>query len=235
VNLRREPGGRPLVIGHRGAAAVAPENTRASLEAAVAAGVDLVEFDISPGLRLGHSAAEFPADELSLDEALELLAARDVGLQLDVKLPGYEPEVLDAIERHGVGERALVSTAFAATSRRVAEIAPGFPVAIGYPRDRLGVSNLRWPRPLQRTGAAALRRAMPARVPVLLRWSRANTLSLHHTLCSPAAVATARRLGAPVFAWTVNDPESVRKVTAAGVDGIVSDDPEMTLATLLAL
>jgi len=235
VNLRREPGGRPLVIGHRGAAAVAPENTRASLEAAMAAGADVVEFDISPGLRLGHSEGEFPEDELSLDEALELLAAGSVGLQLDVKLPGYEAEVLEAIERHGVGERALISTAFAATSRRVAALAPGLPVVIGYPRDRLGVSNLRWPGPLQRTGAAALRSAMPARVPVLLRWARANTLSLHHTLCSRATVATAHRLGAPIFAWTVNDPESVRRVTAAGVDGIVSDDPEMALATLLAL
>ena len=76
---------------------------------------------------------------------------------------------------------------------------------------------------------------MPLRVPVLLRWGRANTLSLHHTLCSRAAVSTAHRLGAPVLAWTVNDAAAVRRVSAAGVDGIVSDDPEMTLATLLAL
>ena len=109
------------------------------------------------------------------------------------------------------------------------------PRAIGYPRDRLGVSKLHWPRPLQRAGATALRQVMPARVPVLLRWAHANTLSLHHTLCSRAAVATAHRLGAPVLAWTVNDPAGVRRVAAAGVDGIVSDDPEMTLATLLAL
>src|SRR5476649_2130039 len=54
VNLRRE-GDLPLVIGHRGAAALAPENTLASLEAAVAAGVELVEFDVGAGLVLGHS------------------------------------------------------------------------------------------------------------------------------------------------------------------------------------
>jgi glycerophosphoryl diester phosphodiesterase len=76
---------------------------------------------------------------------------------------------------------------------------------------------------------------MPVRVPLLLLWARANTLSLHHRLCSRAAVATAHRLGAPVLAWTVNDPDGVRRVTAAGVDGIVSDDPEMAVATLLAL
>jgi len=140
-----------------------------------------------------------------------------------------------AIDRHGVWQRTLVSTAYAATSRRVVQLAPGLPVAIGYPRDRLGVSGIRWPQALQRSGAAALRAAMPLRIPVLLRQSRATTLSLHHTLCSRAAVAIAHRLGTPVLAWTVNDPASVRRVTAAGVDGIVSDDPEMALATLLAL
>jgi glycerophosphoryl diester phosphodiesterase len=235
VNLFRGELGRPLVIGHRGAAAVAPENTLAALEAAVAVRVDLVEFDISPGLRLGHSVDEMPAEEISLDRALGFLAQHDVGVHLDVKLPGYEAEVLAAIRRHGFEERAVVSTAFAATGRRFAELAPELPRAIGYPRDRLGVSNIKWPRSAQRAGATALRQVMPARVPVLLRWARANTLSLHHTLCSRAAVATAHRLGAPVLAWTVNDPAGVRRVAAAGVDGIVSDDPEMTLATLLAL
>ena len=90
MNLFREKLGRPLVIGHRGAAAVAPENTLASLQAAIDAGADIVEFDISPGLRLGHSLDELPEDELSLDEALEFLGGHEVGLHLDVKLPGYE-------------------------------------------------------------------------------------------------------------------------------------------------
>ena len=36
-----------------------------------------------------------------------------------------------------------------------------------------------------------------------------------------------------LLAWTANDPTTVRRLEAAGVDGIVSDDPEMTLATLL--
>jgi glycerophosphoryl diester phosphodiesterase len=234
MNLRRATG-HPLVIGHRGAAAVAPENTLAALEAAVAARVDLVEFDISPGLRLGHSLDELPPEEVSLDDALEFLKGHGVGVHLDVKLPGYEHDVLEAIRRHDVGERAVLSTSFAVTVRRFARLAPELPRAIGYPRDRLGVSNLSWPRPVQRAGAAALRQAMPVRIPVLLRWASANTLSLHHTLCSRAAVAIAHRLGAPVLAWTVNDPASVRRVTAVGVDGIVSDDPEMALATLLAL
>jgi len=222
------------VIGHRGAAALAPENTLASLAAAVAAGADVVEFDISPGLRLGHSPSELPAEELRLDDALDYLGPRGVGVHLDVKLPGYEDDVVAAVRRHGLEDRAIYSTAFAITARRIAAGAPGRLVAIGYPRDQHGISKLRWPPPLTRLGAAALRQAMPVRIPLLLRFTRASALSLHQALCSRAAVAVAHRMGAPVIAWTANDPETVRRLAAAGVDAIVSDDPEMVLATLLA-
>ena len=224
---------RPLVIAHRGAAAVAAENSREALRAGAASGADIVEFDISPGLLVGHSAQELPAATLTLDEALEELKPYAVGLHLDVKLPGYEDDVLAALRRHGLEERAYVSTAYAPTARRFAQIAPGLRVAIGYPRDRLGVSRAPWPAALTRAGAAALRAAMPARIPVLLRWARADTLSLHPTLCSRAAVAAAHRLGAPVLAWTANETAAIRRLAAIGVDGIVSDDPRFCLATLL--
>jgi glycerophosphoryl diester phosphodiesterase len=209
----------------------------ASLQAALDARADIVEFDISPGLRLGHSLGELPEHELSLDDALEFLGGHGVGVHLDVKLPGYEDGVLEAVRRHRLEDRAYVSTAFAVTARRIAARAAGSTVAIGYPRDRVGISKLQWPPTLTRAGAASLRQAMPLRVPVLLRWAHANALSLHHTLCSSAAVSVAHRLGAPVLAWTANDPAAVRRLAAAGVDGIVSDDPGMaleTLATLLA-
>ena len=232
MNLRRGAGDRPLVISHRGAAALAPENSRAALQAGAASGADVVEFDISPGLLVGHALDQLPADGITLDDALEELAPRGVGLHLDVKLPGYEDDVVAAIRRHDVRDRTYISSNFAASTRRFAP--SGLPVAIGYPRDRIGVSNVRWPGALTRTGAAALRGAMPARIPLLLRMARANALSLHHTLCSRAAVATAHRLGAPVLAWTANDPAAIRRLLAAGVDGVVSDDPQMALATLLA-
>jgi glycerophosphoryl diester phosphodiesterase len=231
VKLRRADG-PPLVIGHRGAAAVAPENTLAALQAAVDAGADLVEFDIGPDLRLGHSPDEVPAEHLSLDSALEFLCEHRVGIHVDVKLPGYESAVVDAIRRHGLEDRGLVSTAFAVTSRRLWRLAPALPRAIGYPRDRYGVSRLRWPQGLTRVGATALREVMPLRIPVLLRVARANVLSLHHTLCSRAAVRAAHALGAPVFGWTANDPHTVLRLADAGVDAIVSDDPGMALATL---
>jgi glycerophosphoryl diester phosphodiesterase len=234
VNLRRGDGA-PLVIGHRGAAAIAPENTLQALQAAVDAGAHLVEFDIGPNLRLAHSHREVPDGAISLDAALEFLREHSLGVHLDVKRPGYEEAVLDMLRRHGLEERGLVSTTFAVTSRRFAVLAPTLPRAIGYPRDRYGVARVSWPNRLTRVGAAALRQAMPLRVPLLIRRARADTLSLHHSLCSPAAVRAAHALGAPVLAWTANDPETVRRLSAAGVDAIVSDDPGMALRTLATL
>lgn len=231
MNLRRG-NGPPLVIGHRGAAAIAPENTLAALQAAVDAGADLVEFDIGPDLQLAHSAEEAPAEQVSLDTALEFLRDHAVGIHADVKLPGYEPAVVDAIRRHGMEERGLCSTAFAVTSRRLSRLAPALPRAIGYPRDRYGVSQLSWPAGMKRTGAAALRQVMPLRIPLLLRVARADVLSLHQTLCSRAAVRAAHAFGAPVLAWTANDPATVRRLADAGVDAIVSDDPGMALEAL---
>lgn len=232
MKLLRSDGVRPLVIGHRGAAAVAPENTLSSLAAAVAAGADLVEFDVGRDLTLAHSPREAPRERATLDDALGYLREHGLGVHLDVKLTGYEQDVLDALDRHGLRERALVSTAWPATTRRLAALAPALPRAIGYPRDRYGVSRAPWPAGLTRAGAAALRSAMAVRVPLLLRQSRASGLALHHTLCSAAAVRAAHAARVPVLAWTVNDPATVERLAGLGVDGIVSDDPGMALATL---
>lgn len=231
MNLLRD-GGRPLVVGHRGACAVAPENTLASLEAAVAAGADLVEFDVSPGLRLAHAPRDAGPDALDLDAALSFLRAHDVGVHVDVKLAGYEGDVVARIAAHGLDDRALLSTARPAVARRLARAAPRLARAIGYPRDRYGLARLSWPDLLSRPGARTLRAAMPLRVAPLLHRSHAHHIALHHALCSRAAVAAAHRSGAAVLAWTVNEPGDALRLAELGVDAIVSDDPGSILQTL---
>jgi glycerophosphoryl diester phosphodiesterase len=227
--------GVPLVIGHRGAAALAPENTLASLSAAVAAGVALVEFDVGAGLVLGHSAREIPDDAISLDDALAFLAAHGVGAHVDLKAAGLESEIVAAIRRHELSGPVVVSTVWPRSLRRIAELAPELGRAITYPRDRHGISGFAWPGALTRAGAAALRAVMPLRVPPLLRLARANVLSLHHALASRATIRAAHALGAPVLAWTVNEPADVKRLVAAGADAIVSDDPEMVRRVLATL
>jgi glycerophosphoryl diester phosphodiesterase len=231
LNLRRD-GGPPLVIGHRGARALAPENTLESLAAGIDAGADLVEFDVGAGLVLGHSAGEVPAGRPTLDDALALVADRGAAAHVDLKAAGIESDVARALRDHGLADRAVVSAAFAGWLRRLAAAAPELPRAISYPRDRHGVSRFAWPARAAAAGAAGLRAVMPLRVPSLLRAARADVLSLHHSVVSPAVVAAARRRGAPVLAWTANDPALVERLAALGVDGIVTDDPRIARETL---
>ena len=225
----RRADGRPLVVAHRGASAEARENSREALVAAVAAGADLVEFDVTHGLVVAHDAG---APGLHLFQVLELLAPQPIAVHVDLKEPGDEAAVLDALDHYGLRGRALLSTAYPRVARVLASLAPDVPRAIGYPRDRIGVARLHWPAAITAPGAAALRAAMPARIPLLLARTRANVLALHHTLCSPASIAAAHRRGVPVFAWTVNDPEVILRFASWGVDAIVSDDPKTAVATL---
>src|SRR5689334_21465011 len=108
-------------VGHKGADLIAPGNTLASFDAALAAGVDMIEFDV---LREEHGNQLFLAHDykditrraaLTLEEGLAHLAGPEfAGIELDVdlKLPGYEASVVDALRDHGLVERSLISSQF---------------------------------------------------------------------------------------------------------------------------
>jgi glycerophosphoryl diester phosphodiesterase len=237
VKLLREDG--PLIhVGHRGAATLAPENTLESFEAALAHGVGAIEFDVldvvGGPLVLGHSRAELAADPATLDDALEFLAAHDVGVHVDLKLTTRLDEVAAALRRHDLAERAVVSSFHLPSLRAFAAAAPEIPVGFTYPEDRYGVSKRRVLRPAIRMGTLALRRAIVARVPAMVARAGASALMLQHAVVSPAAVARAHAAGAAVWAWTVDDPAELARLDAAGVDAVISNDPRIFsgLATL---
>src|SRR5215210_3738444 len=88
-------------VGHKGADHIAPGNTAASFDAALAAGVDMIEFDVLPEdmrrpadsrLLLSHDYDHDLAAALTLDEGLAHLASSPfttTELDVDLKLPGY--------------------------------------------------------------------------------------------------------------------------------------------------
>ena len=90
------------MIGHRGAAALAPENTLAGLEAAITLGADMVEFDVAEGLVVEHPGG-IPSDSPPTLDAV--LAA--------TQTPRPEESALD-----GLARRVLRSTLDQLRSRR---------------------------------------------------------------------------------------------------------------------
>jgi glycerophosphoryl diester phosphodiesterase len=231
LELRR--GERGIVrVGHRGAAALAPENSLGAIEAAAAVGVDAVELDVLHGegglLVLGHGP-QVPPGAPPLDDALELVDRLGLAVQLDVKILGAETGVVDSLRRHDLLGRAFVSSFSLAILRGFAAAAPDLPRSWTYPEDRLGASRRRLLRPAVRPALAFLRARAPRRLPGWLRAADVQAATLNWAVASPAAVAACHASGAAVYVWTVNDAALANTLVASGIDGIITDDPRILL------
>jgi glycerophosphoryl diester phosphodiesterase len=234
VNLLRGDG-RPLYVGHRGAAALAPDNTLEGLAGAIELGCDLVEFDVlahDGRLVLSHSLEELAERPATLDEALALLVSSSTGPHVDLKERGIAEPLADALRRHGLVERTIVSSADAVALRELGLVEPRVALGLTYPRDRYGVSRRRAVAPLIPTGVAALRRALPYRIVRMLEGVGARTAVLHYAVVTKAALDRCHAAGAAVLAWTVNEPALARTLEDLGIDGIISDDPRIVRAEM---
>jgi glycerophosphoryl diester phosphodiesterase len=231
LRLRRPAGGRPLVVGHRGAAALAPENSLAAVELALGLGVDLVEVDVLPradgSLVLAHTRPDAAAP--SLDEALERIAVSAAGLLLDLKAPGIEAAAVKALRRYGLLERTVACSVSARALRRLAAEEPVLARALSYPDDRLGLSRRPWLAPVVHAGLATLRRTLPLRAPRWVRATGADALSLNWQLVTPELVERCHQAGAAVLAWTVPDAEVAIRLGATGIDAMIADDPRFLM------
>jgi glycerophosphoryl diester phosphodiesterase len=227
VKLRQ---GRVLRIGHRGAAALAPENTLASIEAAIEYDLDLVEIDVvaeANALRLAHSPAEVRDGSPTLDEALALVARADAGVILDLKSRGTERSAVEALREHNLLDRAVVASFHPASLRTVKQVEPALTTGFSYPFDRAGISEREAFESLIRVGLAGLRWALPARVARMLARAQADALMVHHALVSRTLVDRCHGRDAAVLAWTIEDDAALARVLAAGVDGVIANDPRL--------
>lgn len=261
IDLRRQPD-RVLRIGHRGAPALAPENTLDSFRAAVAVGVDLIEFDVLDLPRgplivahsdhlaeVSHGAARGRVRDLSLEalravapdvptlaEALEFFVAEapGVGLHVDLKLRSRHDELAAAIVHHGLETRTVVSGARVADLKEVARRAQRVAVGITYPEDRLSISRKPYLWPVVSLGLTSMRASVPLRLPRLARRAGAHAVMLQHRLVTKASVALLHAAGLPVLTWTVDERADLERVVAAGVDGVITNDPRIFPATLMS-
>lgn len=245
-----------LRIGHKGADALIPGNTIASFEEAVAVGVDVIEFDvlwtedghpsIDPGKRsplvVAHdweaaAAATERGERLTLDEALAAFTQAPldrVVINLDIKLPGRDYEVFDAVRRHRLIERATVSTMETSTLRELAklkredEIKSGLSLGWTVPKvtkDWLGMPKVI--RPALAMGLASVRVRMPGQVRRGLAELEVDAVWAFFGVVTPRLVQTIHEAGKKLNVWTVDDPARIESLTALGVDGICTNDPRL--------
>ena len=134
-------------VGHKGADHIAPGNTAASFDAALAAGVDMIEFDVLPEdmhrpadsrLLLAHDYTHDLAHALTLEEGLAHLAEpfATSSSTSTSSCPGYEARVVEALRAHGLVERALISTTFMRSLVAVRELEPRLRLGWSVPRAR---------------------------------------------------------------------------------------------------
>jgi glycerophosphoryl diester phosphodiesterase len=225
-------------IGHKGADLIAPGNTLASFDAALAAGVDMVEFDVLPEREDGSGrlvlAHDFRAaargTPVTLEEGLEHFrqdAWADVELDVDLKLPGYERRVVDALREAGLADRALISTMEVDSLRELRRIAP---------EQRLGWSVPKLKRnplshPVTRVASLpllhALRQTLPGRAARELRAGRVDALMAHWALVTPRLVEAVRGAGGELYVWTVDDARRIGALEGLGVTGVITNDPRL--------
>jgi glycerophosphoryl diester phosphodiesterase len=230
-------------VGHKGADLIAPGNTLASFDAALAAGVDMIEFDVLP--ELGPDGAPDPGGRLllahdygdvrsrtplTLEEGLAHLCSSPFGeveLDVDLKLPGYEPRIVEALREHDLVERALVSSTYPESLARIRAEEPRLRLGWSLPRARRDYLK----SPLYVAPALAIllvmRRRLPARASAALRANRCDALMVHWRLVSEPLVRAVAAGGGELYAWTVDEAPRIQALERLGVTGVITNDPRL--------
>jgi glycerophosphoryl diester phosphodiesterase len=224
-------------IGHKGADLIEPGNTLASFDAALAHGVDMIELDVLPerdGARrliLAHDyedAAE--RRPLTLEEGLSHLASepfRGIDFIVDLKLPGYELAVIDALGEAGLEDRSMISTAYRESLVRLREAGSGIRVAWSVPRAKRDYTRSVLMAAPAFVALRVMRQTLPRRAAEALREGLCVALSAHWRLVSRALVSAVEDAGGELYVWTVDHAPRIRELEQLGVTGVITNDPRL--------
>ncbi|MEZ0293865.1 MAG: glycerophosphodiester phosphodiesterase [Solirubrobacteraceae bacterium] len=229
--------GVTLRVGHKGAGHIAPGNTIPSFDAAVEHGVDMIEFDVLPEdhrapetstLLLAHDYTH--AAPLTLEQGLaHLTGARFAGVELDVdlKLPGYERRVVEALRAHGLIERTLISTLYMRSLVVLRELEPRLRLGWSVPRVSRDYTTSKLTLLPAYAWVLLARRRLPGIAAGHVRAGRADALMAHWRLVTPTLVRALREAGGDLYVWTVDDRDQIRRLESLGVTGVITNDPRL--------
>ena len=231
------------LVGHKGADLIAPGNTLESFRAAVEAGVDTIELDV----------LWLPDAHLPLEERAPLVVAHDwhdagrrtpaaltevldafleppldgVEIDLDIKLPGREEELVGALRERGLIERAMVSTMELYTLGRVLELEPALRRGWTYPKVTRDWASKRWARAPMLGALAVMRQRLPGLAAERLPKMGVEAMWVYHPLVTARLARITKLAGVELIAWTVDDLAKMRRLVERGVDRICTNDPRL--------
>lgn len=222
-----------LKIGHRGAKAHAAENTLASFQKALDAGVDAVEFDVhvctSGELVVIH---DFTVDRTTngTGEVHKMNLAELKHLVVEGR---YDIPLLSEVMTLCKGRcRVNIEMKGRHTALPLASFIDRLVDKGGWSHEDIIVSSF------QREELQIMNEAnenvhlgilTQASVKQAWEWAdefKAKALHPHFTLLTESNVKKAQEAGYKIYTWTVNEPEDIARMKAYGVDGIISDYPE---------
>ncbi|MDU0314063.1 glycerophosphodiester phosphodiesterase [Phycicoccus sp. M110.8] len=240
-------GSLPLAVAHRGGAGLAPENTLAAFERAAALGFRYLETDVRltadgqllcfhdatldrvTGLRgpvRRHTLAQVRATRVdghepvvTLREALAALPG--AAFTVDLKERAAIAPLADLLQDRDVRDRVCVAGAWDDWLDELRARVPGVRTALGWRSLTALVTSAHARMPCARRFATAEFAHVPlrvGRVPVF----------------AERLVVGAHRIGVRVVVWTVDDPAVMTRLLDAGVDGVITDRPDVLREVLVA-
>jgi glycerophosphoryl diester phosphodiesterase len=213
--------GHTLLLGHRGTRVsdAARENTLAAFDLALQFGCDGFEFDVrrtacgravichdekAEGISIAAASCGQLESLPCLADVLSRYAA-SAFLDIELKVPGLESDVLLALREHPPEHGYVVSSflpeVLLELRLRSAEVVVGF------------ISDHK--KTLDRWRDLPVEYVIPK-----------------HTLITSQLVEALHSAEKTVLAWTVNDKKTMQRLADWAVDGIISDDPELLVHTL---
>jgi glycerophosphoryl diester phosphodiesterase len=246
---------RPLNIAHRGGMALWPENTLHAFEGAVKLGADVLEIDVRPTLDgvivVIHdhtvdrtSNGKGPVEEMTIAElkkldfawnftteeghaplrgrgiticTLEELFARlpETNVNIDIKKESTEfaDQVIALIRNMEMKDKVVVASFHDSVVKHVQQTAPEIDTAAS-------TSEAKWLFFLHKIGLGRLHKPVAKAYQVPIIWNGFTVVTRYY-------IHAANLLGQEVHVWNINDPDEMRGLISIGVDGIVTDRPDI--------
>lgn len=225
-----------IVVAHRGAAGKAPENTLAAMQQAIDDQTDWLELDVQENadgeVVVVHDSdfMKLAGDPIRVWEATnEKLAQIDIGSWFDPAFSDQRPPSLKQVLEQAKGQASVVIELKyyghdEQLEQRVIDIVENLDMV-----DQTAIMSLKYAaiqkmRSLRPDWSLGLLSAT-----AIGDLSRLDTdfLAVATGLATPGFIKRAHQAGRKVFVWTVDDPVTMSRMISLGVDGLITNEPEM--------